>query len=82
MARTIVDTTPWSGQRALDLDQVVALLVEVVVEDQANEDKAGDPEDACWYEGRVSAASEALDAIFGVCRDADGDPVEKPGDGG
>lgn len=74
MATTHIDTSPWQGTPVIDRDKVEALINELSTV-QRDADKAGDVEDACYWEGAAEAYRIALDILFGVSRDTDGQPV-------
>lgn len=72
MATTHVDTSPWAGMPKEITRTEIEVLIEYVRSDQRDADKAGEPDTAAYYEGRVEAGQAALDVLFGVERRADG----------
>lgn len=60
-------TTPrtWEGTPILT-DEIVATIKQLYEENLADEDKAGDVDDGCWYWGYRSACEEILDMLYRV----------------
>lgn len=75
MGRTYVDTTPWRGDDFSIDRELVDFLIQCLVERQLDEDKAGDAEDAAFWEGCKDTYQHVLDLLFGIERDVRGNIV-------